>query len=220
VRNQSPPRPLRKHRHTQETHTHEGRKCGQRRWHRQLTNRCDLSTIGARVIILRGLSSLQTITKDAECVCCCPKHRNPPPTDEKIQTIPLSLFRSRFLDWVLVKGGRRGKKEEGREGQARSACTRCATPTDSPRRLVLGTYSLALSTIVQGMSALCHFPSLSLSLSHTHTLYLCSATMCVIATNRYDQKYTLFETLCAHRSQGVRRRDPATEPPHHVFRTL
>ena len=42
-------------------------------------NRRDLSTVWARVIILRGLSSLQTATKDAGCVCCCQsKHRNAP----------------------------------------------------------------------------------------------------------------------------------------------
>ena len=50
----------------------------------QTAYRCDLSTIWVRVIILRGLSSLQTISKDAECVCCCQsKHRNPLPTGMK-----------------------------------------------------------------------------------------------------------------------------------------
>ena len=141
------------------------------------------------------------------------------PSRKMIQTIPC---RSSEVDfwigfWVKSEGEEEGrrKKEEGR-GQARSACTYYATPTDSPRRLVLGTYGLALSTIVQGMLALCHF----LPLSHTNLTYATSAQPCVIATNRYDQKNTLVETLYAHRSQGARRQDPATEPPHHDCRSL
>ena len=70
----------------------------------------------------------------------------------------------------------------------------------------------------RGCSSLPRPPSLSLSLSHT---YATSALQpCVIATNRYDQIFTLFETLCAHRSQGARRRDPAAAPPRHVCRAL
>jgi hypothetical protein len=63
-----------------------------------------------------------------------------------VESMGLGLLISGFLQV------RKRKKEEGRrEGQARSACTRYATSTDSPRRLVLGTYGLALSTIFQGM---------------------------------------------------------------------
>jgi hypothetical protein len=96
----------------------------------------------------------------------------PQPPSGMDETLHTPLSKSIF---GLGSVKRREEREGGRrEGQA--------TSTDSPRRLVLGTYGLALSTIVQGMSALCHFlsPSLSLSrsLSHAYIRDLYSATMC------------------------------------------
>ena len=80
------------------------------------------------------------------------------------------------------------------EGQGVPHVRAYATPAGSLRRLVLGTYGLALSTIVHGMAALCH-------LTHTYMRpdyykrNLGSAIMCEI-TKQYNGECILFWVLC------------------------
>jgi hypothetical protein len=72
----------------------------------------------------------------------------------------------------------RRKKEEGRGKRVPhvlSILPLLILP-DSPWRLILGSYALALLTIVQGMAALSHLLSLSLPLTRIRDLG--SATMC------------------------------------------
>jgi hypothetical protein len=69
-----------------------------------------------------------------------------------------------------IEFGKEGRRTKGRRVSA--VCTHYANPTDSPWRLILGSYALALLTIVQGMAALSHF--LSLSLSYTTLPRLCN----------------------------------------------